>query len=448
MLKWAGLAVLLWLLAVPGTADAQLFLASRPDPRFTIGPLFVRASVTPAMGPVMVDVLFSLDIPATVSPAAIEQDLALVWPSAVVPDRAAGPGDPELERYLTERGLTVVDSGRLSLTARNLYGGDDAGRGGEPIEGGAPFASFVREGGALGLSSPATWVRIPWNPKLANRVYMMRLRMATRGLVKAKPATWVEHTFWGPRHRLWLSFHEIRHRAVFPIYFQHRERVIHLSDEPAQLIVNFADADHLKIDEMSPQSARRQLSETLETTETVALFLDRTDGIVPQVLTVQFGYFTGLQSWAPVLIPALFFVLGNVAGVLVRNVAERLSKRWAGRVVLGRVAATPPAREQGVVLSQGTLERIVPGVTTYDEVLALCGHNVEELSRLATPDQRTLLYRGRRLLPHRQRALGWLATIDHWDVEQHEVEIDLDRDVVRDVQARVRRSRLSAPEPP
>ena len=44
-------------------------------------------------------------------------------------------------------------------------------------------------------------------------------------------------------------------------------------------------------------------------------------------------------------------------------------------------------------------------------------------------------------------ALAFLATVEHWDAEEHEVTIDLERDVVRDVQARVRRSRVSAPEP-
>jgi hypothetical protein len=38
-----------------------------------------------------------------------------------------------------------------------------------------------------------------------------------------------------------------------------------------------------------------------------------------------------------------------------------------------------------------------------------------------------------------------VATIDHWDVEHHEVEIDIEHDVVRDVQARVRRTRSAQP---
>ena len=439
-----GLAALL-LLAAPGAAHAQIFLATRPDPAFAIGPLFVQASVTPALGPIVVDVLFSVDVPPTRSGADLAQDLFLIWPSALVGDPAAGSPDPALEKYLAARGLDVIDSGRVTLAARNLYRTDNAVAD-EPIRGGAPFATFVRDDTALGLSPPATWIRIPWDPKFANKVYLINLKLTTRGLVKPKPATWVERTFWGPRHRLSLSFNETRHRAVFPMYFQHRERVLRLGDEPAQLIVNFAGADRLKIDEMSPQAARRQLSETLESTDTISLFLDRSEGLTPQVLSVQFGYFTGLQSWAPVLIPTLFFVLGNIAAVVVRNVAERLSKRWMGRVLFWRARDQPRVRQQGAVLDPETVQQIVPGVTTYQEVLELCGSDVEEQSRLTDPGQRRLIYRGRRVVPRRRRAFGWFATVSHWDVEQHELHIDLERDVVRDVQARVTRSRLNTPE--
>lgn len=439
------LAALL-LAAAPTPASAQIFFAEKPNPTFTLGPLFVRASVTSKLGPTPVDVLFSVVVPPNESVAGLEQDLYLLWPGEAVGDPKLGATEAALEKDIADRGFTAIGGGRLALTTRNLYQvGPRVPP--EPLRGGAPFVTFVREGGALGLTSPATWIRIPWNPKFANRVYLISLHMDVKGLIKDKAGTWFEHTFWGPRHRLTLSFNEIRHRAVFPMYFQHRDRVVKLAEDPAQLIVNFADADHLKIDELFPQSARRQLSETLESTETVSLFLDRSEGLQPQVLTVQFGYFTRLQSWAPVLIPALFFALGNGAGVLVRNVAERISKRWAGRVEFGRVKEQPRVRTTGVVLDADTLRRIVPGATTREEVLRLCGNHAEELSRLTAPDRRTLVYRGRRIIPRRRRALAWLATVEHWDVEEHEVDVELERDVVRDVQARVRRSRLNAPEP-
>jgi len=440
---WA-LAALLTVVA-PAGAHAQIFVASRPNPTFAVGPLFIRGSVTPALGQVAVDVFFSIDVPAGKSAGDIEQDLFLLWPGAVTADPKLGKAEPALEKYIADRGFDAIDSGRVTLSARNLYQTGPS-RAAEPIAGGAPFVTFVRENSALGLSAPATWIRIPWNPRLANKVYLMALHLNTRGLIRHKPATWVERLLWGPRNRVTLSFNETRQRAVFPMYFQHRDRVIRLGDEPAQIMLDFANADHLKVDEMSPSTARRQLSETLDNTDTIALFLDRTEGITPQVLSVQFGYFTGLQSWAPVLIPTLFFVLGNVAGVLIRNLAERFSKRWMGRVLFRRGREEPPAREHGTVLAPATLERIVPGVTTYEEVLRLAGPEVEIRSRWAEPDRKRLVYRGRRVVPRRRRAFGWLTTVGHWDAEQHEVEIELERDVVRDVQARVIRSRLNDPE--
>jgi len=62
LLPRARLAAAQVLLAVvvasaPATAGAQVFLATRPNPEFEIGPLFIRASVGPALDPVTVDVL-------------------------------------------------------------------------------------------------------------------------------------------------------------------------------------------------------------------------------------------------------------------------------------------------------------------------------------------------------------------------------------------------------
>ena len=189
------------------------------------------------------------------------------------------------------------------------------------------------------------------------------------------------------------------------------------------------------------------MSETRDQTDTVSLYLDRSEGLTPQVLNVQFGYFTGLQSWGPVLIPLAIFVAGNIGGVLIRNVAERLSKRWAGRLRFWRKEEQAPSRERGVVLDRDTLGKIAPGVTSYGEVLALAGHDVEERQNLAEPNARTLVYRGRRIVPHHRRLAGVLAAVTHWDVEDHEVEIVVDADVVRDVRAHVKRSRLTGAEP-
>ena len=140
---------------------------------------------------------------------------------------------------------------------------------------------------------------------LANRTFLVRLRMGLPRLVKPREATWVENAFWGRRHTASLTFNDVRPRAMFPLYLENRHRVIRLADEPSQLIINFAHAGTLKIQDVFPQTASRRKSETLESTEVVSLFLDHSEGRTPQVLTVQFGYYTGWQSWAPVLIPIL-----------------------------------------------------------------------------------------------------------------------------------------------
>ena len=64
-----------------------------------------------------------------------------------------------------------------------------------------------------------------------------------------------------------------------------------------------------------------------------------------------------------------------------------------------------------------------------------------------TPDQETLVYRGRRVVPKRARRLLWLlSSVSDWELEEQEAEIALDRGVVADVQVRLRRARLPHPD--
>ena len=439
-------AAVLLLLAIPVIADAQVFVASKPNPPFEIGPLFVRASVTPSLGPIDVSVIWSVVLPASRSAAGAEQDLYLLWPGALVADDKQGKGDAALEKYITERGFTVRASGRLVMTAQNLY--RDRESRAEPIAGGAPFVTFTRDdSGPLGATTPASFIRIPWDHRALNRAYLMRLALKSQGLVRPKSSTWLEHTLWGHRHRLSLSFNEVRQRALFRLYLEHRDRVVKLSEDPAQLIIDFAASDHLKIDELSPHSATRQPHETRAHTERVSLYLDRSEGLIPQVLMVQFGYFSGVQSWAPILIPLAIFAAGNLGGVLLRTIAERLSKRWAGRFGFWRERSDEVVRETGVLLPPNTLARITPGTTTYAQVLELAGRTVEEQQSLSAPERRTLVYRGKRIVPQRRRVAGLLAAVTHWDVEEHETQIVIENDIVRDVQAHVRRARRLEPTP-
>ena len=442
MIRTAWVIALLLATATPEVAEAQVFLASRPNPEFMIGPLFIRATVTPETEVVTLDVLWSLVIPPNTAGASVEQDLYFLWPNAVDGDATAGAADPALAAYVKSRGFTPIAEGRLPLLAKSLYRiGEELPP--EPVHGGAPFVTFVRQGGPLGLTSPVTYVRIPWTPLLANRTWLMNLRMELTDLMKRRQATWIEDLFWGPQHTVSLTFNDVRPRALFPLYFERRDRVVRLAEDPSQLLVNLRDAQHLKVYEFYPGAARRRLSETLESTDEITLFLDSSEGITPQVLTVQFGYFRGMRSWAPVLIPIAFFALGNLAMPIFMMIVRRGSAALKGRVQFGPGSAE---RQTGVVLSRETLARLVPGVTTAEEVLRYCGPDAEEHEQLTAPGQRILIYRGRRVAPQGRRRLGWLTTVRRWSIEQHEVEITLKDNVVTDVQARVRRSPLAEPE--
>ncbi len=441
VVRACALAALL-LVGAAGAAHAQLFLGSRANPELSVGPLFVTATVTPKVDAVTIDVLWSLTVPPTRSAADLEQTIYLLWPGGITPDAEAGKADPSLNRYVEERGFTVVEDGRVWLLARSAYQLEsDAPP--ERIPGGAAFVTFVRQGGALGLTTPATYIRVPWHPKMTNRAWLMNLRFPARGLLKPKPATWLESTFWGDRYRFELGFNDVRSRALFPIYFENRDRVLRLAEDPSQLVMLFSEADRVKVDEIAPASAMRRRHESLEQTEVVSRFLDTSEGVVPQTLTVQFGYFSGLQWWAPILIPIFFFALGNFVRPPIEGLVRRLGRTFFSRIHIGPKAGARP--ESGVVLSRETLARIVPGETTRDQVMEIARGAPEEFEQLNAPDRRTLIFRGRRVMPRRARRFGWVATVGSWDVEQHEVEVELERDIVRDVQARVRRSHLTDP---
>ena len=158
-------------------------------------------------------------------------------------------------------------------------------------------------------------------------------------------------------------------------------------------MINFAEANHLKIDEVIPTTALRRLSETRENTDTFSIPLIAADGIVPQVLKVQFVYFQGRLPWRPILLSALLLGLGNLTGPIVGNLLRKLIRTLRDRVHVGRGEATGRAR--GEVPSQEVLARIRPGETTYQDVLRLVGSEPEEEQRLPSGEIRAVIYRGR-----------------------------------------------------
>jgi hypothetical protein len=437
-LAWSLASLAFVLAAAP--VEAQLFIASRPEPPFTIGPLMVRATVREEPGPVPVVVTWSLLLPPERRAADVAQDLYLLWPGEVRHDVPDQKPDAALARYVTDRGFDVVGEGRVGLLARSLADGAT-----EMRAGGVPFVVFVQTG-ALGLSPPATFIRIPWTPRLADRGWLMELTLHVPGLVKPQTVGWAEALVRGGHSRVAIGFHEVRDRPLFPMYLAHRDRIVHLADAPAELVVQFPQSDRLKIHEVYPPTSIRRLSETLESTQVVSLFLDRSDGVTPQQLAVQFGYFSRAETIILVAAPLLIFALGQAMGPLLGRGLVRLADMVAARVRLGRwrEGRDPGA---GVIVPREVLERIEPGKTTREEVLRLCGQPGERQDQYPGSRRTTLIYRGRRLVPEARRIFGWLSTVRHWDVERHEVRIELEGDTVRDVREDVRRYRLGPEEP-
>ena len=93
----------------------------------------------------------------------------------------------------------------------------------------------------------------------------------------------------------------------------------------------------------------------------VSLFLDASEGIVPQHLSVQFGYFSRAQAAALFVVPTLFLALGYAIGPVLGRLAAHVGVLAAARLHVGRWNAAPRQRSSGVLLSRETLARIVPG---------------------------------------------------------------------------------------
>jgi hypothetical protein len=90
----------------------------------------------------------------------------------------------------------------------------------------------------------------------------------------------------------------------------------------------------------------------------------------------------------------------------------------------------------------------VPGQTSREDVLRLCGPEVEEEERRGEPGRSVLVYRGWRAVPETRQRMRWVATVEAWRVTAQEVRIDVEQGLVKDVQVRVRRRRSASPDVP
>ena len=441
-MRLAVLLVALLVLALAPPAGAQVFLSASPHPEFTIAPLFVSASLAQGGAPPRLTVFWNVAI-APSSRQAPPSHLWLLLPFAITEPGAPAPGDAAHTRYVTERGFTRDREGAVPIVARNRT---DMGVG-RPAQsiGSAPYVTFVRESATRGRSRAATLVRIPWSTHLASVDWLVGLDMLAPDLIRRKPASWYEDTFWGARHIASVSFGDLRHQALYPLYFEHREHVVGLGRDFSMLTINFGDANHLRIDQVTPATANRQPSESRPNTEQISVPLAGGEGITPQVVRVNYGYFTGGLEWRPIVISMLFLVLGNITGPVIVPLVKRLLRLLRARVTV----SSEPARDRGVILDGTTLAKLRPGESTVEDVFRVCGADCEEHRQQQLPGEarRTLRYRGQRLVPHRSWRVGKLSRVHHWDMETHEVDVEIQNDRVADVQARVRRARWEPARP-
>lgn len=444
-LAHAAAAALLAIGLCPAVVAAQVFIASKPHPEFWIAPVLITANVERKHvedhpGPVTIQVSFSVAPPPARDPSEFAQDIFLLWPGELVGTDGVDGADPALRQQVETAGFKVLVHGRVPFSARNrLQMGTGSGAATRLDLGSALFVTFARPEGLARGAKPVTYIRIPWKPELASLDWVPRLDLAAKGAITPRRVSWLEEAFWGRRNIITLSFGDVGYSSLYPLYYGNRDRVIPLAADFSRLMINFAEANHLKIDEVVPSTALRRLSETRENTDTFSIPLVAADGIVPQVLKVQFVYFRGRLPWRPILLSALLLGLGNLTGPIVGNLLRKLVSTVRERVHFGRGEAV--GRTRGEVPSQEVLARIRPGESTYEDVLRLVGSAPEEEQRLPTGEIRAVIYRGQLLVPHRGRRFGWFATVKHWEIEHHEVQIDFEQDRVRDVQARIRRTR-------
>jgi hypothetical protein len=410
----ALVAVLALLWALPSESSAQIFLASKPHPDFSVGPLFVIANVSPDLS-VTVNISFSLTLRPGADHAAMEQDLFLLWPAEVAESTVAGPADQALARDLHDN-LVVLSSGRLTLRSRDrtLVG---TGQLGEALPEVASYVTVTRRGPLASQVGPVSYIKIPWTRKLTDPLTVTTLVIPLRGLVTPKPASWVAQTFWGRRWILTVGFGDLGPPVMplYSIYFDHRDRVVRLAREFSQVMATFADSDHLLIDEVEPAAATRRPSRVRAGSEVVALVITPVDGIAPQNMRVQFSYFSGRIAWRPIVVSIALLLLTNIAGTVM------FGREMFGVVRARRRARAAAGRMRAEWLTGDAQAATLVGRATYEDIVARWGPPDEDRERLSTPGRRTLVYRARN------------------NGQTHEVEIEITNGRVTEIERRVYR---------
>jgi hypothetical protein len=285
---------------------------------------------------------------------------------------------------------------------------------GDPIDVTASYVSFARTGSQSGA---VTFIKIPWTPRLVDPLSLVALALPLRGLIVPKASTWIDELFWGRRYVLTTGFGDLGPPALglFALYYERRDRIVHLAREYSLVIATFGDSDHLKLEDISPATAVRRQSRVRAGGEVVALALLPAEDITAQSLRVQFHYFSGRINWRPVIVSVVLILVTNFAGVLIlsKDVSRRIRRRLRAR----RRFAAAPGPPNGAMPSRDAVGALIPAGTSYDDVVARLGRPDEERERVTPPGRRTMIYRG----------------TNGNGIRQYEVAVELHDDRVREV---------------
>src|SRR4030095_4419369 len=261
---------------------------------------------------------------------------------------------------------------------------------GEPLDVVASYVAYPRPASRAGS---VTYIKIPWTPRLADQLAVVTLVLPLRGLIAPKATTSLDEFFWGRRQGITIGFGDLGPPVLglFSLYYERRDRVVHLAREYSLLIANFGDSDHLKIEEITPSTAVRRQSRVRAGGEVVALTLVPSQDVTAQSLRVQFPYFSRRLNWRPAVLSALILLVTNFAGVLMfsTDMSRRIKRRRRARRRFAAVAASRSGRAP----SRESLINLIRVGTPYDEVVARFGRPDEEHERVTPPGRRTMIYR-------------------------------------------------------
>src|ERR1700730_2084891 len=215
-MRLLGCWVLVLAAMCPQSVNAQVFLVARPHQAFEVVPLLITATVTDKIAPsTPIRIVWGI-VSSSAPDSGLGEDLYLLWPGQISGNDASA-AEPGLVSAVEQPGTRITASGRPSLSSRSaatLGSGTRA----EAAPSGARFVTFERKSNTTERFNAGSLIRIPWEPKFAERGRLMILEMNVHNLVRQRRSTWIRELFLGRRYDVALSFNHVRVAPLFALY--------------------------------------------------------------------------------------------------------------------------------------------------------------------------------------------------------------------------------------